>query len=356
MRRRVAAAGAAGLAVVAAGAGIAAGTGSGDGAAAEPAAAATATTEIRRRDLVEREEVDGTLGFSDARPAAGLLRGTLTWLPAEGRLVEPGGRLFDVDGEPVLLIDGTTPAWRDLAPGTRGTDVRQLERTLREIDADPDGAMDVDGVWDTGTTAAVRRLQRRRGLADDGVLELGRVVVAPGRRRVGTRALELGATVGGGAAAVLTTTSTRRVVTVDLEADRQELARAGAAVEVELPGGRDVAGTVLRVGRVAETQQGADGSAGDPTVEVTVRLRRATRLDLDGAPVDVRFERARARDVLTVPVTALLARAGGGFAVELREGDRRRVVPVQTGTFADGDVEIRGAGLRPGQRVTDARV
>jgi hypothetical protein len=57
--------------------------------------------------------------------------------------------------------------------------------------------------------------------------------------------------------------------------------------------------------------------------------------------------------VLAVPVNALVARRGGGYGVELAAG--RRIAPVEAGLFADGYVEISGAGIREGTRVVVPR-
>jgi multidrug efflux pump subunit AcrA (membrane-fusion protein) len=124
-----------------------------------------------------------------------------------------------------------------------------------------------------------------------------------------------------------------------------------------MPDGKAVAGTITDIGRVAE-QPPASAEDTDPpaTIELTIRLKRRSGVVLDQAPVDVDLEKERARDVLTIPVTALLARQGGTFAVEVRNGDRRRIVPVETGLYTDGDVEISGPGLRAGMTITDARV
>ena len=60
------------------------------------------------------------------------------------------------------------------------------------------------------------------------------------------------------------------------------------------------------------------------------------------------------RDVLAVPVSALLARSGGGYAVEVvaRDGTHH-LVAVRPGLFDDaaGWCRSPGAGLVAGQRV-----
>ena len=162
----------------------------------EPAAASqsAATTRIDRKDLVETEDADGTLGFTDVRAVSGKQQGTITWLPSLGDVVRTNSRLYAVDGEPVYLLDGAVPAWRALGPGTEGTDVLQLERNLRTLGLDPDDAMDVDGTWDAGTTDAVARWQERKGLPETGTIELGRVVFLPGDRRVSELPVPRGAT------------------------------------------------------------------------------------------------------------------------------------------------------------------
>jgi multidrug efflux pump subunit AcrA (membrane-fusion protein) len=69
---------------------------------------------------------------------------------------------------------------------------------------------------------------------------------------------------------------------------------------------------------------------------------------LDQAPVSVGIARESRRRVLSVPVEALLARRGGGYAVELARG---RTVRVRTGLFASGLVEISSPRIRAGDRV-----
>jgi multidrug efflux pump subunit AcrA (membrane-fusion protein) len=97
---------------------------------------------------------------------------------------------------------------------------------------------------------------------------------------------------------------------------------------------------------------GSDGSAGEATIAVTIRVDQPRQTgDLDQAPVKVDFVKQRKRDVLAVPVTALVTLAEGGYAIEVSDGTTMHLVTVTTGLFAGGQVEVTGAGLRQGQRV-----
>jgi hypothetical protein len=64
--------------------------------------------------------------------------------------------------------------------------------------------------------------------------------------------------------------------------------------------------------------------------------------------VSVALASERRRNALVVPVKALLARRGGGYALELASG---RLVRVRTGLFADGLVAVAGRDIAEGTRV-----
>jgi peptidoglycan hydrolase-like protein with peptidoglycan-binding domain len=340
--KRLAGGGAA-VAVLVAGGVIAAG-GDAPSRAAEPPAPARATAAVERRDLVDRESLSGTLGYADAGTLAAAAAGTLTALREPGSVITRGHSLYDLDDEPAaFLLYGDLPAWRDFAPGmTDGEDVRQLERNLHALGHDP-GTVDDD--WDADTTAAVKRFQRARRLDDDGTLTRGEVVFRPGATRIGEAKAEVGDSTSPGRP-LASLSSTERVVTVALDASRQRLARTGDRVTVDLPSGRTVSGRIEAVGKVA-TKQGED-----VTIAVTITVAGRAG-DLDQAPVDVGFAVERSRGALAVPVKALLARQGGGYAVELADGGG--TVRVTPGLYADDMVEVEGGGLREGQRVVTAQ-
>jgi multidrug efflux pump subunit AcrA (membrane-fusion protein) len=325
---------------------------------APAAAAGGASATVERRNLVDRENVDGTLGYSDQTTLVAAASGVLTGVREPGSVVTRGHSLYDVDDAPAaFLLYGELPAWRDFSPGmTDGDDVRQLERNLRALGHDPDHDMTIDDDWDWATTAAVKRFQRARGLDDDGTLSRGEVVFRPGATRVGQAKAQVGQQVAPGAQ-IAELSSTERNVTVDLDARRQSIAREGDTVTVELPTGTTARGRITDVGKVATKPSGGDNQDSDPTIEVTIDLegKAARGTNLDQAPVDVGFAVDRRKSVLAVPVKALLARQGGGYAIEVVEGGAHRLVPVEPGLYAEDWVEVTGDGLREGMKVVTAQ-
>ncbi|MDA0184694.1 peptidoglycan-binding protein [Solirubrobacter phytolaccae] len=334
-----------GAAVAVAGAVAVIALGGEEAPATEAPAVQRETVAVERSDLVDRESLAGTLGYADPGVLGAGVAGTLTGIRAAGTVITRGHSFYDIDGAPAaFLFYGELPVWRDFAPGmTDGEDVRQLERNLRALGYD---AGTVDDDWDWETTAAVKAFQADRGLTKDGTLTRGEVVFRPGATRMGEAKAEVGDTVGGGRP-LAELSSTGREVVVELDARRQQLARRGDEVTVELPTGETAKGRVSSVGTVA-SKAGEDSA---PTVDVTIALRGRGDA-LDQAPVDVGFAVERRRDALAVPVKALLAVQGGGYALELPDG---RKVPVETGLYADDLVEVTGDGLREGMKVVTAR-
>ncbi|WP_067801481.1 peptidoglycan-binding protein [Actinomadura formosensis] len=342
--RRVVAAGGAAVVVAAGGVSVLAWTG--DGGEAEAGhAARLATAVVSRGDLVDTEKVDGRLTYDDVREVWTGASGVVTWAPEQGRTVRRGGTLLKVAGRPVTLMYGGSPMYRTLKNGDSGTDVRQLEDNLRALGY---GGMTVDGEFTGATETALREWQDDRGLPETGRVDASQVVFLGGAVRVRDVKAPEGRRVGRGQP-VLTVAGTRRVVHVDLDADKQDLAQKGAEVSVELPGGATVKGTITGVGGVAE-QTGA-GQDRKTTVDVDISIAGAGTGRLDEAPVTVEMESERRENVLSVPVEALLALREGGFGVEVVDAAGRRLLPVETGTFGSGRVEISGTGVRAGMKV-----
>ncbi|MEU4619822.1 efflux RND transporter periplasmic adaptor subunit [Actinoplanes sp. NPDC023801] len=321
-------------------------------ASASAAEVPTGTVAVKRGTVTQRFRISGTYGFDGAytivhRGGAGVLTGAA----APGSTVGRGGVLYRADGAAVRLLHGTVPAYRDLDIGvTDGDDVRQLERNLKALGADPAGAMTVDRDFTGATAAAVRRLQRKWGVTRTGALGFGTVVFLAGEVRVAARQIEVGGSVGPDRP-VLTGTTTRQVVTADLTADRQNQIKAGDKVSVTVPGSGAVDGEVLRVGTVATSTTGENGEPGAATVQVVMRVATPKGgFSLDQASVQVNLATSQRRGVLIVPVSALLASPGtSGYRVRLASG---AFVDVEPGLYDDasGTVEV-GGGLREGDLV-----
>ncbi len=307
-----------------------------------------ATAQVARATLRETTDVDGTLGYGDSRTLAGRTPGVLTGIPAEGTIVRRGQALYTVDQKPVTLLYGGTPAYRRLAPGVTGTDVRELEENLRALGYT---GFTVDDRYTTGTATAVKAWQEDLGLTETGTVDPSQVLFASGPLRVAEQKAHVGDQVAPGAP-ILTYTGTGRLVTVALPVADQQYVRPGATVTVELPDGSTVSGRITSVGTVAHQQSDAsnpNGDSGSATIDVTVAIANQRALGtLDQAPVTVHIVSAERRNVLAVPVAALLALREGGYGVQVVSGGSSRIVAVQVGMFANGQVEISGPGIGPG--------
>jgi len=378
--RRVAVAAAVAVALAAAAA-AAVGFGGRDGAAPSRGSAPPNTAEVTRVTLVDVEDVQGELGYgapeplrytppaappdsgsdasppgseapppgSDAPPAGSDAppaddgQHLVTWLPAVGSTVDRGDPLFRVDNRPVSLLFGPLPLYRGLSVGVKGPDVAQFEGNLRSLGY---SGFTADEQFTASTASAVKRWQRANGLAETGTVAPGQVIYAAGPIRVAGHTVRVGDPASGD---ILSYTGTTRMVLAQLEASAQRYAGAGTTVTVLLPGGASVNGTVDRIGPATES---TDQGLGEPTVQVVVAIPDQRALgDLPPGPVQVRFVAEERKDVLTVPVVALVALLEGGYGVQVVDGSTSRYVAVRTGMFANGRVEVTSSELQAGMLV-----
>ena len=325
-------------------------------------AAALGSAPVVRVDLTNTVQVSGSLSYAGSYAVVNQEQGTAyTALPTAGATIRRGQELFGVDGTPVTLFYGATPEWRSLAPGVpAGRDVAQLEANLIALGY---GAGLAVGGYYTGATAyAVALWQAAIGLPVTGTVPLGQVAFAPGPLRVTGVTPVLGSPAQPGAT-VVTATSPVPVVIADVPVSQEYLIKAGDQVTVTLPDGvTTTPGIVTSVASVASADSGAAAQpaaqasagtgSGQETVPMTVRLTHPDAAGhLDQAPVTVSIVSAQARGVLAVPVSALVALAGGGYAVDIVQGSLVRLVAVQTGLFSQTLVQVSGAGLSAGMRV-----
>ncbi|MFQ5968420.1 MAG: peptidoglycan-binding protein, partial [Acidimicrobiia bacterium] len=209
------------------------------------------TAEVVRTDLTETETLDGTLGFAEGDPISTGFSGILTSSVDAGEVVTEGAILYSVDAEPVVLLYGEAPAfrdiglgdgelmivnrvagtltavaqeysiasegsnlywvnnqpvtllygdipaWRNLRRNIEGPDVRQLEESLVALGYDPDGTVTIDEDFTSSTEAMVERWQENLGAAEDGRVDLGEVVFLPGPVQITDILSDPGATVAG---------------------------------------------------------------------------------------------------------------------------------------------------------------
>ena len=317
-----------------------------------------ATAPVVREDIAATTPVAATLGYAGTYAIAGQGAGTLTSLPEPGQVISQGQALYRTgNSSPVVLLYGLVPDWRPLGEGLSGADVSQLNHDLVSL-GDAGSAGIAGAGWDyfsAATAGGVQLLEEHAGVpAPSGSLSLGQVAFEPGPIRVAQVTGSLG---GPAAGPVLQATSDEHVVTIALDTSQESDVTAGDHVSVTLPDGRSTQGVVSQVGTVATTSTSPGGTT-TTTVPVTVTLTDpAAAGNLDQAPVTVYITTDTARGVLAVPVTALLARPGGGYDVEVvGSSSTRRWVPVTVGPVFDdssGMVQVSGA-LVPGQRVVVA--
>jgi Putative peptidoglycan binding domain len=307
------------------------------------------TGEVETRDLARTADYDGTLGYGDAKALPGNAGGTVTWTPEVGSVIEPGEVLYEVDGLPVVLLPGEVPAYRRLAYAEGpGDDVQQLEQFLVDAGFAGDDLV-IDTEWTSATTTAVQAWQDSLGLETTGEIDLGRIVFWPTSLRVDSVTAGVGERAEG---SVLSVTGTTEVVSVDVDASESGRLPLDTEVTVSLDGGPEVSGTVTEVGE-AETSSdqssfpGADDGSGS-TVPITITLDAGAPTESLGAGTSatVTLTLETAEDVTAVPVSALLALAEGGYAVEVVDGTGAsaptHLVGVELGMFADGWVEVTG--------------
>ena len=157
--------------------------------------------------------------------------------------------------------------------------------------------------------------------------------------------------VGAGAMAgpVLSATWVTRQVSIQLDTGLEGQVAVGDRVSITLPDNQTTPGRITYVSWVASNGQNG------PTIAVdAVPTDPAATGNLDQAPVNVSITTASANNVLVVPVDALLALSGGGYALEVvGAAGQHSLEPVSTGLFddADGLVQVSGSGLAAGQRV-----
>ncbi|GAA1703492.1 peptidoglycan-binding protein [Kribbella yunnanensis] len=331
------------------------------------------TVEITRTDLSQAREVTGQLGYGGSSTIKSHATGTITWLPKANTVVDRGDALFRVDNKPVTLFFGSTPLFRTIGTGAgspppttpptspstppsappseplEGPDIRVVKENLTALGFLPTTTTDK---LTPATTKAIKKWQKATDQEPTGVIDATTVVVLPGAVRVDSIKAALGDPA---ATELLGVTATDKVVSLPFDADAADGIKAGVKVKLALPNGKDTTGTIRSISTDATTPPD-DGNPSDtgkkPQLIATIALdQQAASKGVDTGPVQVTVPGPSRKGVLVVPVAALLALREGGYAVQVVNGTTTSLVGVQTGMFADGNVEITGTGLQAGQKV-----
>lgn len=307
-----------------------------------------ATEPVVRGDLAGTTTASGTLRYDGARSVQSGAAGTVTTLPGSGATVSPGNRLYAINDVPVFLLRGELPAWRTFESGMEdGADVRQLEQALSELGMFTDQP---DEHFRWATHEAIMKWQDSQGLERTGTLPFGSVVFSGGDLRIGTVTASVGDQVAQGSE-LFVATGTTQVVEVNLNLSDQQLAVLDTALVVRLPGGGETNGKITSVGTPTETEGATGGTV--TVIPIVIALDDpASASAFQEATVTVDIPNERREDVLSVPVSALLAITPDQFGIEVLDEDgMTRQVPVETGLFAGGRVEISGADVTENMRV-----
>jgi hypothetical protein len=332
------------------------------------------TVKLERRELVAMVSEAGILTYraqSDGSPYSVInqARGIYTELPAVGEVIPRGHVLYRVNDRPVVLLYGATPAYRTLSAGAAGPDVAELNADLVALGyATSSQLSPSSSSFGSATGTALDKLQAALGITQDGTLTLGQAVFEPTALRVSTLSAQLGGSSQTGQM-VMQGTSTTRQVQVALDASQQTAVAVGDKVTISLPNNQTTPGVISSVGAVAtcpassgpggssSAAPGTDTCSSGSTPTVTVGITPsdpAATGTWDQAPVQIGITTASVPNALVVPVTALLARSSGGYAIEVIGAARtNHLVPVSLGLFddAEGLVQVTGPGLAAGQKV-----
>ena len=270
-----------------------------------------------------------------------------------------------------ILMYGPLPAWRDLSNQSGpGLDIHQLEINLKILGFDPSNEIVIDETFDSGTSNAIKRMQESLGLQSTGEIAFGEVVFMPGPIVIESNDNypQLGDTINNATPiisvtaiaqvtdkieedGVITQSSTSlQTVSTTIDVVDQDLIKIGTPVEIELPDDEIITGKVTEIGSIAVVN--TTSQAQEPYLEVTVALDGTTSYHRwTGAPVTVQITKDIAKNVLSVPTTALLSLLGGGYALEIIGESENYLVPVEVGVYADNWVEITGSNLNVGMQV-----
>jgi multidrug efflux system membrane fusion protein len=286
------------------------------------------TSVISISDLSRTVSAEGQLEFGSEIVVSHVGAGTLTWVATEGSVATEGDVIYRVDNIPVVLLDGTIPAYRSLTVGDVGPDVAQLEQALVDLGYDAAAALTVDDTYTTYTATVVERWQSDMGVEITGDVDYGSVIFASGAVNIGAHSANVGDQLANGP--VLSVSSSIRQIKFGVEVGDLDTIQLGTPISVRLPDRSQVEASVTAL----VSSEGA--------WTATAQFANTDGLTKVGVvPVTVQWTEELATMVLTVPGVALTRVDDGSYNLEiLNPDDTTDFVPVEIGMNSGSTVQI----------------
>jgi hypothetical protein len=312
--------------------------------------ASVITAPVESRVLTQTVAAPGTVGVTNTVDVYSVVAADPAIVTKSvlqvGDQVTAGQLVAEVAGQPIIVLPGDTPAWRDLTPGDEGADVEQLQRALTGLGMldDPDL-----GWYGYDTRLAVAALYAVAGYQDLDEVPLGVVAYVP---QLPATVISINAEVGQVVTdSVIMTLATGSPQVQAVAPPGQQVAPGQPVIITDPSTQRRAAGVVDTVGPVTagDTSATPPVPAGHP---VTIS---SDEIDITwlGAPVSAAIQTgATPQEVLAVPLTAVQTGAGRTYVTVA--GTTSRDIDVQTGMVADGYIEVTPStlgALRAGDRV-----
>jgi hypothetical protein len=297
------------------------------------------TVEVENRDLVLEHETVGRLTPASSLDVVSPTAGTVVDIASAGSTLSTGSVLAVVDDEPVVVLNGEIPSWRDLGVGDEGADVEQLESALVSAGFDPDQMVTVDEEYTTATATMVEAWQETIGAEPTGDISRIAVVYVADAMRVEFVESPMGAVVASGDL-LLELASVERVAVTEVPvADTADLA-TGASIAVRLPDRTMLDGTVRSV-TVA-----ADASVRTVVVAIADAQSDSSQTDslagLGDVEIDLLWSVSVADDVPTLPAGAFRRLDDGTYVVDIVDDGELESVVVEPGRQVGTRVEVVG--------------
>lgn len=272
------------------------------------------------------------------------VHGVLTeHLVEQGGTVESGRRLYSVDLRPVVVAAGDVPAFRDLARGIKGSDVRQLQQMLVDVGA---RTADADGTFGAATQQQVRAWQERVGLPVTGTVPLGQLVFVPRLPGLADWAddVPLGTTLGAGSVIAEVVPDD---VTFEMTVPEDQLGLLESGMVVEITAGDAELSAVI--GKIVRPQDDAEAAVAtiEPLAQSTVCDGKCEGIATAGDQIlPARVVVLAPTEGIVVPAAALDVGHSGRAQVTLDDGT---AVDVTVDAVEGGRAVV--SGLEPGARV-----